>query len=327
MNKKLRVFIFLLLGVWSSSLMAYIPTLDSLLRNGGNIDIGESTVVGSILVSKVPGESSEDVSIQPQRTAHKLLFTGESSNLWSLLQLDYRNGLFSSATINRIKVVKKLKSKSFSAELIETKLIYGLFKSLFLNESDLLVSVLNSIDPEILPNRELLDKEQLILLNKYKKYLTNLSEGVEDLPSPFLNEDIEKQKEINEILNKNLIASNNKVKRIFKNKKFFLTYISDTIELVFENETHQLISIKVKSGESDIKFEMLNHVLYSGGFEFPEEISIKLANGDRYQLTLKKLQLIKDSPQSYARRVKAYKEQVKEVEDKVIVLNKPMFML
>jgi hypothetical protein len=325
MNKILTLIVSI--SFCSTSAFAYIPSVDSLFRNGNNIDVGDSTVVANIIITKINSADSAEVATEPQRSGHKFLFSSQVPGLSEFLQIDYRNVLFTPETINEVKRKKKLNLNSLSEELFETKLFYGLFKSLILNRSDLMTSFLNKIDPRVLPNKSILNKEQLALLNKYKAYLRNLNNKVEGIENPLNPISIEKRKEIKDILSKSLITDASNVKRVFENKKFYLYYKSDVLELKFENETHQLRSIKVKNGESEISIEMLNYVLFSGGFEFPEEINIKLANGDHFQVILKKLMLLKDSEQSYSKRLGRYKKQLKEVEDKIVVLNKPMFIL
>jgi hypothetical protein len=326
MNKTLTLILLITIG--PSTAFAYIPTIDSLFRNGNNIDIGDSTVVASLVITKVSqNENEELITDQPKRSAHKFLLTSGVVGISDFLQVDYRDALFSKETINEIKRRNKLDISSFSGELFETKLFYSLLKSLLLNESDLMISFLNKIDPKILPNKKLLNKDQLTLLNKYKKYLKELSEGTEGLENPLLPIDEEKKEEIKEVLSKSLIADESNIKRLFENKNFYLTYKSDVLELKFENETHQLKNMNIKNGDSEIQVEMMNYVLFTNGFEFPEEISIKLANGDQFQIVLKKLQIINDTEQTYFKRINAYKKQIKSVEDKIMVMNKPLFVL
>jgi hypothetical protein len=325
MNKTLTLLLSLTL--YSVSATAYIPTIDSLFRNGNNIDVGESTVVASIEITKMNSNEDEEMTTQMKRSAHKFLLSSNVQGISDFLQVDYRDGLFSVETINEIKRKNKLNLSSLNEELFETKLFYGILKSLLLNNSDLVISFLNKIDPKILPNKALFNKEQIMLLNKYKKYLKNISDGGEAGENPLSPADPDKRKETKEILAKSLIADESNVRRVFENKEFYLNYKSDVVELKFKNETHQLKSMKVKNGESQIEIEFMNYVLFTGGFEFPEEISIKLANGDQFQIVLRKLQLLKDSEQSYSKRIKSYKKQLKNGEDKIIVINKPMFIL
>ena len=104
-------------------------------------------------------------------------------------------------------------------------------------------------------------------------------------------------------------------------------YESEKLKINFDNETHQIISFSLLTKDGRVEVELMNYVLFSKGFEFPEVISLKTSNGDSYEISLKKISVIKDTKESFYKRLERYKKQLEKVDDQIVNLKKPNFLL
>ena len=55
--------IIFIMSFYSVVCWGYFPTLDSLLRNGSNVDIGKDTVVANLMVREINPELNEKIEL------------------------------------------------------------------------------------------------------------------------------------------------------------------------------------------------------------------------------------------------------------------------
>mgnify|MGYP000681092008 CR=1 FL=1 len=324
MNKKISFIIIAL--IFSTQIWAHIPTIDSLFRNGSNIDVEKKTVVARLYVQEIKKVDAELEEAEVKSSSIKLLMRKLDNNRVNFIQVDYRNKSFAPEFINAIKINSNL-SSFLKVQQIETKLFYSLLESLLVNSSRSMINTLGEFDPQIKPNRKNINKEQANLLAKYKRYLKAVAEENEDAVNPLTSTEPLVKEKINKTLGMNFINDGVKVQRIFENNNFYLTYKEDDLFLKFDNSTHRLLDLKYETENGAIEVEILNYVAYSQKFEFPEQIILKLPGEKKFEITLKGVQIIEDTDQTYYKRIESYKKSIKNVEDQIITELKPLFIL
>ncbi len=324
MNKKISFIIITL--IFSNLSSAHIPTIDSLFRNGNNTNIENKTVVARIYVQEVKRTDAELEDAEVKSSSVKLLMRKNDKERVNFIQVDYRNKSFAPEFINALKVNSNLTS-FLKGQLLETKLFYSLLESLLVNSSRSMINTLHEFDKNIKPNKQNINKEQANLLYQYKKYLKAVAEDNADVVNPLVGADSAHQEKIKNILGMNFINDGVKVQRVFQDKKFYLTYKEDDLFLKFDNSTHRLLNLKYETENGSVEFEISNYASFSSNIEFPEQIIFKLPGDKKFEISLKGIQVIEDTDQTYYKRINTYKKSIKSVESQVITELKPQFIL
>jgi hypothetical protein len=301
--------------------------VDSILRNGSNIDISDKVTYGSIVINRVKSEDEELETAEPMKSSYKFLFNSEAKGVIDLVQVDYRDGVISNQTINKVNTFKKFNYKNLNSSNLETKAFYSLMRSLMVNKSDMLVSLLSGLDGKIQPNKKSFNKKLQWLLSRYRTYLTKLDNGQDAGENPLKPSDPKKLADVNETLNSGFIDETSNLKRIFKNKKFYLVYESDRVTLKFDNDTHRLLMMKVVGDTNEVEFQLHNYVLLTKDFDFPETIYMRIGNQKNYEINMRKLQVLSDDANDSYNRVQRYEKAIGEVSDQVTTQIKPSFIL
>ena len=76
--------------IFSTTAFSYTPTVESLFRNGNNVDVGSNTIVGTLKIErKIKPEQMELLKEFPIRSAVKVLFGNEREDRSKFIQIDY----------------------------------------------------------------------------------------------------------------------------------------------------------------------------------------------------------------------------------------------
>ena len=322
MNKKIT----LILLTFCLNSFAYIPTVDSMLRNGSNLDISDKVTYGSVVINRIKADDDELESTEPLKSSYKFLFNSDVSGVIDLVQVDYRDGVISNQTINKVNTFKKFDYQTLNSSNLETKAFYSLMRSLMVNESDMLVSLLSSLDGKIQPNKKSFNKKLQWLLSRYRTYLNKINNGEDAGENPLKPSDPKKLAEVNETLNSGFIDETSNLKRVFNNKKFYLVYESDKVTMKFDNDTHRLLMMKLIGDTSEVEFQLHNYVLLTKDFDFPETIYMRI-NQKNYEINMRKLQVLSDDANDSYNRVQRYEKSIGEIPDQVTTQIKPSFIL
>jgi hypothetical protein len=154
MNKKIITLILL----FSVNSFAYVPTIESLLRNGGNKDVGNNTAVGILNITRVTEDSKSELSENaPRKNAIKVLFGNDDTDRMRFIQLDYRDGIVSDSTMNKVHYQGALSLEKlgvFETNEVEAAVFYALMTSLITNNSKLFMELFASVDQTIQSNKK-----------------------------------------------------------------------------------------------------------------------------------------------------------------------------
>jgi hypothetical protein len=327
-----KLFAILCLFIFTNDVFAYIPTVESLFRNGNNVDIGTNTVAATFYITRL---RKEDESESPERdsskTAFKLVIGNENEERPRLVQLDFRNGLVSDETMNRIHLKSNfaIPNLGLNSEQDEAKIFYSIISSLVLNKSKMIMEYLTAIDPSLRKNKQLIDKEQLGLLNSYRRYLKkkNNEENSEELKNP-LKPELEEQKEyVKKTMSRSMLNETSTLKRVLKNGKFYLELNSEKIYANFSNKNHQLKKLVINTPKGKIELDFHHYILFGGGLEFPEIIYFKDLTGQTYEIKMTKMSQFKDNTANFYKRIKRYEKTIEASQNNIEEVIKPPFIL
>jgi hypothetical protein len=324
----LVVFAFMQGNTWG-----YIPTAESLFRNGNNVDIGTNTIVGIMNIDKINVlPTSELTNERISRNAIKVIIGHDEINKQKLIQVDYRDGIVADTTINRIHNYQNFNLSSMgllASNRVEAAIFYSLLSSLLTNNSTHMIDLLKAIDGDFRDNRDLINKDQENLLRQYRYYLSRLSkdEDNSDLSNPLEPESEEAREKVKTIMNTSFLINNGQVKRIYEKNKFYWDISTEKIYARFDGENHRLRRLVISMGEDKIEVDCYHYIIMGGGIEFPETIYYKDLSGQMYEIKMTKLMSIQDNQQSFTKRLQNYNKSLNELKNTNLELIKPQFVL
>lgn len=308
------IFSFLFISI---NAKAYIPTFDSLLRNGNNPDIANNTVVANLKIKYIPAPNSEEAkSPIILNNAVKYVLYNEREDFPKLVQLQYAGGKITSSNLHDVKVFPfhNLKSLRRGNENIEQQFFYSLLGMFLRNDSSLLVEFLKKQGVRVQSNKELMNKEKLRLLRDYRYYLKKVKESStvsNDLQNPLYPSDPEEREKVGALMKTPLLSPDSYVKR-FKNGDYFNWVVeTDQVFASFDYE-HRLEELTLKTSEGELKATCGRFLIQGSKLEFPEVVTLTDFRGNKYEIRAVSLKMFPDNSKRYFRRLKRYKKQISE---------------
>jgi hypothetical protein len=308
--------IFILLSFSMNSAFAYTPSLESLLRNGNNIDVGNNTVLANLSILEIDPENNlplKEDNIVNKETI-KLLILNEKEDYPKLCQVNYKGGVMNSVSLINYKErsFKKLNDVIKNDENVDGQFFYATLSMLLNNNGSMLIEYLKKYNSKIKLNTELVNKNKSRLLKKYKSYLIasrDDEEGKLENPLKPLAED--KKEKVTEIKNANFLDSDPLVKKIKVEDQFFWIIDNNGLYARFDND-HRLRELRVKTGVGEVELVLGKFVIHGSQIEFPEFIWFKSVSGKKYEIKATKVSMFQDTRENHTRRIKRYSKASEE---------------
>ena len=310
---------------------SYHPSLESLLSNGANIEVGNNSVVGNFIIEErkdTMNLMAESEVVLNEKHALKLHLFNENELTPELARVHYKAGVMSNATLvnhdqSMLMNIKKLIGHD---ENYEAEIFYGLMALLLNNQGKPLLKALKRRGLNLKSNKELLDPEKAELLSRYKKYLVKKKDDPEsEIEDPLNPSDPEVKEKVEEILQRSFLTKDTEVKRVKDGKEFFWIVEDENLFLKF-NKNHRFRELKIKTSIGQIEVILGRFVLWSGQMQFPEFILFKTVEGRWFEIKPSKIATFPDNRDQYRRRLKKYEKLAEE--NKILEPhNRPSFML
>ncbi len=319
--------IIFIMSFYSVVCWGYFPTLDSLLRNGSNVDIGKDTVVANLMVREINPELNTPMIKESgvvNKYAMKILIVNERESNPLITHLKYKGGVISRSTLVSFenKNLKLIPRFFPSGENIDGELFYALLGMLLNNESRLLIHQLKRLNAKVKYNTELVNAQKLSLLNSYKKYLMQLKDQNEedsDLENPLYPEGEAAKKRVKEVREANFLKRDPLVSRIKVENDFYWEVVGENIYMKF-NTNHQIKDIRLETTLGTMELTFGKFVNFGSQMKFPEFIWFTTTSGRKYEIKAERVSKFKDSLAAHSSRLKRYEGYVKEnniVDDEV----------
>ena len=314
-------YLFFLIFIISNSALSYIPTLESLLRNGTNANTDENTVFTNLKITEIDLENNQPIQDEfgkERKSVIKLLTVNSYKDSSMLCQVNYASAILSDSNMTSIKQIELsgINQKFTAEENPAAELFYSIYAMLGNNDSKPLLGVLKRYSFNIRSNKELINKEKVILLGQYKKFLE--SEEEEALANPLRPESEEARKRVQEILKGPFLTRDETVKRVREGKKFYWLVNENNIKARFDEE-HRMRELWVRTTNGEYKFIIGPHKSYSSELKFPEFIWFTDANGKKYEIKPLKHTMFADSETAHRARLKRYNRHVQEAKAEQIL--------
>ena len=275
------VFFGGLKGVFAS-----IPLPESLFRNGNNKEITSNFVSYKFSLAKLNAENDYERGEKkyihliyfiegPYLKQVKMVFANSQMRRGSELAIEHRRFLLA---------FDALKGKNYEGHF-EREGFFGLMTYLLLNRSDFMVTFLKKADEEFLLNKDLIKKEKVELLGRYKRYLKKISLNPllkEAIESPLKPADEEKRQEVEAILKGPTLSNPQQVSLKRIKGAFYWELKRPHILAQFTNSEHRLKRLWVRQGEKGLEIRCEHFLSFNGIHELPKYISLKDSFGDEY---------------------------------------------
>ncbi|MCT4642413.1 MAG: hypothetical protein N4A33_08965 [Bacteriovoracaceae bacterium] len=277
--------------IFTTHVMAYTPTLHSLLGNSENIDTEDKTATITLTIKESKEDESEFYNL-------KLYINNEKKYKQNICQYYYADGVINSSTLAQIQCfnIKELLSKSS----LEQGILYGLVLSYVNNSPEQLIQTLNKMGAKISLNRYLVNKEQSSYLKSYLDYLLASKED-ESLQNPLESEDKEIQAKINKILSVNYLNKDEYINRVKNGMNYFWLYNDSVVRALFDGENNRLLKLSLKKDEDEVVIIPKSYQRNSFGIFYPQSIEIK-GLSKQVELNFNKVHYFNENGNSFARR-------------------------
>lgn len=279
----MKHLISILFFILSSSLCA-TPTIEGLFRGGENPILEDYWYVLQVDVTKVSEmvlgtegikqeQKLEDVNANTQRL--KIIYQRKTDGTISgfHIELDANN----SALINA-RYIKNFEEELGKSDYLERNIFYGLFFGITTGETKVISRLLKKLNTDYKSNIELLNKEKLTLLNRYKSYLAKIEKNKEleaELPSPLRPEDPAELAEVKELMKAPMYQDLGQVKLVNLGRKYYLEAALENFSATFSAERHQLQKLELTGPQGTVFFWSEEFQTFSASYSLPAVTTIK----------------------------------------------------
>jgi hypothetical protein len=284
----------------SFNLWAYIPTVESLFRNGDNQETQGNTLYLNGTIFKIaPDQASEEILFY-----NRWIYQFSQNQKLKLSQQIYSQANLSDDSIIDKNYISNLNPYLFNESIPgQTKgLFYSILNSLLMNDGSFLIDFLRTKKIDIKHNISLVNQSKRSLLDRYKKYLSE--KKVKEGPSPLEPNDYEERVKARNIMSEKLILDQGFVslKKLnhevvwYVDTLLFKAWISDT-----KREVRKII-YKLDSG--DLELYPKEYFLIDGFHKFPRSLQIKMPNNDYYRIDFTDLRYFSETENAFLDRLK-----------------------
>ena len=192
-------------------------------------------------------------------------------------------------------------------ENIDRRFFYGLMSIILNNDPSILIESALSYGSDVKKNRELLNKEKIELLNKYKYYLSKSDDDTVNMENPIMPEDESKREIAKKIMKDSFYKSSENIERVKNGSRFYFHIKDDVLEATIDQHTRQIKTIVLKTSYGKVSAVMRDYVIMNNNYELPEYIVMTLSNGKKYKVRPTKLAVYNDTNAKFDNRLKKYK--------------------
>jgi hypothetical protein len=302
------IFVFLI--CFGNYAFAYTPSLESLLRNGNNIDIGTNTVLANISIVEIDPENNLAIKTDDivKKETIKLLILNENEERPKLCQVNYKGGVMSDVSLINYQErdFKKLNQVIRNDENVDGQFFYATLSMLLNNDGSMLIDYLKKYNLKVQKNTELINNDKFKLLKNYKSYLIAARDEEEgNLENPLKPQTDEKKARVSEIKASNFLRADGIIKKVKIEDEFFWIIDNDGLYARFGND-HRLRELRVKTTMGEVELVLGKFVIHGSQIEFPEFIWLKNVNGKKYEIKATKVSMFQDTRENHSRRLKRY---------------------
>ncbi|HXH32000.1 MAG TPA: hypothetical protein VNJ01_14415 [Bacteriovoracaceae bacterium] len=308
-----------------TSVQAYVPTVESLFRQGSNPEVVSNGVSVSMVVRKIiPGEKTEgtsvsDVSLLADDKAedfYKFFITKSSGDALKIAQARYTDKTFSDKVVRH-----KIYYPNFTPytvktniEQIEKGLFMGLLHSMTLNNGSHLINYLKSLGAPVKLNGDLINRSKLELLADYKAYLTLISKDRSaraTAPNPLKPEDQAAKVRVDQLMKESMYVDLEQVKLGRDEGEMAWLVVAGPFEAVISYKDREVKRLRYKSAAGEMEILCEDYWLANGTHRMPKSLILRNFSGVTYQIEITNLRHYVENGEDIVKRLKNWDENLK----------------
>jgi hypothetical protein len=300
----------------SSSLYAYVPTVESLFRNGANQEVETNGSAITLVVKKIEvapksTSSTTDVSLLAgtrEQDFYKIFFTKVSNDSVKLAQTRYNDSSFSEDSLQHKIYYPNFTPYTVKGEQADRGVFFGVLESLVMNNGAYLVNYLKTQGIPVKLNQDLINREKIEYLASYKRYLLTLSRDrfKKNEPNPMRPEDPIAREKVEKVMNESMYVDTHQVRLSRENGEMAWLVTAGTFEAVISFKERQIQKVKFKSPQGDLEIICKDYWLANGTHSLPRYILVKDFKGDSFQIELTNLRHYPEKEDDLTKRLKKW---------------------
>jgi len=316
----IKFFALLLL---STTVNAYVPTVESIFRHGANPDVTATGISLSFVVKRIqPGESAvtsvNDVSLLRSEKAedhYKVFFTKVGETL-KVAQTRYTNASYSEDSLEHKIYFPNFTAYSIkpSIEQAEKGIFFGLLQSIILNDGQHLINYLKALGLPVKLNEEIINREKVEFLADYKRYLVTISKdrnARKTEMNPMRPEDSNARERADQIMAEPMYTDTKQVKLLRDEGQVAWVVNAGAFEAVASYRNRDIQRIKYKSPAGDYEIICKDYFLANGTHAVPRFMLIRGFNGQSYQVEITNLRHYMEKEEGLVKRLKNWDQILK----------------
>jgi hypothetical protein len=314
---------FFALLLVTTTVSAYVPTVESVFRHGANPDVTANGISLSLVVKRIqPGESStpavNDVSLlrnEKVEDHYRIFFTKIGETL-KVAQTRYSNGSYSQGSLEH-----KIYYPNFTAytikpsiEQAEKGIFFGLLQSIVLNDGQQLLNYLKALGIPVKLNNEIINREKVEFLADYKRYLVTISKDRNSRKTemnPMRPEDNAARERADQIMAEPMYIDTKQVKLSRDEGQVAWVVNAGAFEAVASYRNRDIQRIKYRSPAGDFEIICKDYFLANGSHAVPRIMLVKGFNGQSYQVEITNLRHAMEKEDDLVKRLKNWDEILK----------------
>lgn len=270
MISKLMLAIFI-----TTSVHASVPTEEGLLKNLNNADLPGSNITVKMMVQLLNEQDKTEYI--------KLQLSLDNPNSITALQTIYSNGQMLNSQVKSVKYIPDLLAQIKREKSPEKSMFYAVLMMLTTNRSQGVEAFLEKNGIGIVKNKTILNEDKMRLLRAYRSHLVN-NKVRGDTGSPLNPEDPKNKEKVLDLFRSNTFKRAKNIELVKKDNEFMWKVDWKSAQGYFSNEERQFRALDYSTGDSQIKLEASNYLLFNGTNELPKFINLKDSKGSLYKV-------------------------------------------
>lgn len=317
---------FWLLALISMSALAYVPTVESLFRNGSNPEVTSNAIIVSAKISNYNPFEEKTEETTAKDIWVKWVYNITPQNKLKITQLIYSSASMNEASLVAKTYVSELVPQYFGSNptMIEKGLFISTLNSLLINDGSFMVEYLKMRGVDVRSNNELINLEKKSLLQKYKAWLIKTKGGRESEGSPLTSDIPAEREKIESILKspmyldtKNVILARHQGEPAWQVK-------AEGFEAWVNDEKREIKQVTMKNGPQEIDLQMSDYILFNGTNYMPRNILFKNAADQLWRIEVLGIRPFNESVSELLGRLRRY-DQLLQFKQELVT--RPTFML
>ena len=279
---KLMMLIF---TVFATTLtFASVPTEEGLLKNLNNAEVSGKYITVKAMIRSMPtstvpiGAVAGAAAELTRPDFYKFIISIENPNVISFFQVAYSSAQMLNSQVKDVKYIPDLLGAMKKDKNQETSFFYGIYLMLTTNYSGGVEAFLEKSGVQLIKNKNILNGEKIKLLKAYRTYLaTNKGKG--DVNSPLNPVDPQNKAKTLELFRSNTFERSKNIELVKVENEFRWKVDWKNIKAYFTNEEKRFRLMEYSTGDSVMKIEATDYVLFNGVNELPKNILVKDPRG------------------------------------------------